>query len=128
MAKHYAPSVRRNLATLGGNIRIARKKRRILVADFAVRTGVSVPTVVRLERGDPGVSIGTLANALRALGELDRLGELLDMATDDAGLLLEASELPQRIRRRRLRMTWPERKPEVGEREITATPGEPTAF
>ena len=71
------------------------------VADFAARLGVSVPTVVRLEKGDPGVSIGCLARALRALGELRRLEELLDMAADDTGLMMETSELPQRIRKRR---------------------------
>ena len=72
------------------------------VADFAARIGVSVPTVVRLERGDPGVSVGCLARALRALGELHRLEELLDMASDDAGLTMETSELPRRIRKRRV--------------------------
>lgn len=89
------------LESVGRNIRIARKKRRMPVADFAVRLGVSAPTVLRLERGDPGVSIGCLAQALRALGELHRLEELLDMASDDAGLMMEAAELPRRIRRRR---------------------------
>ena len=89
------------LSCMGRNIRIARKKRRIPVADFAARLGVSVPTVSRLEKGEPGVSIGCLAQALRALGELHRLEELLDMAADDAGLMMEAAALPQRIRRRR---------------------------
>ena len=89
------------LRCMGRNIQIARKKRRIPVADFAMRLCVSAPTVTRLEKGDPGVSIGCLAQALRALGELHRLEELLDMATDDAGLMMETSALPQRIRRRR---------------------------
>lgn len=90
----------RALAALGRNIRIARKKRRMPVSDFAQRLGVSAPTVLRLEKGEPGVSIGCLAQALRALGELHRLEELLDMGSDDAGLMMEAAELPQRIRRR----------------------------
>ena len=91
----------RALRSVGRNIRIARKRRRMPVADFAARLGVSPPTVSRLEAGDPGVSIGSLAQALRALGELHRLEELLDMGDDDAGLRLEASRLPQRIRRGR---------------------------
>ena len=99
--KKYTPAVMHALSCMGRNIRIARKKRRMPVSDFAERLGVSAPTVLRLEKGDPGVSIGCLAQAFRALGELHRLEELLDMAADDAGLMLEAASLPQRIRRRR---------------------------
>ncbi len=101
MKKRYTPAVMRALESAGRNVRIARKRRRIPIADFADRLGVSAPTVLRLEKGDPGVSIGCLAQALRALGELHRLEELLDMGSDDAGLLMEAAELPRRIRRRR---------------------------
>ncbi len=102
MKKQITPAVLRALHSLGRNIQIARKRRRIPVADFAARIGVSVPTVVRLEKGEPGVSIGCLAKALQALGEMHRLEELLDIATDDAGLLMETSELPKRIRKRRV--------------------------
>lgn len=110
MKKTHTPAVMHALGCMGRNIRIARKKRRIPVGDFAARLGVSAPTVTRLEKGDPGVSIGCLAQALRALGELHRLEELLDMAADDAGLVMEAAALPQRIRRRH----------PVGEREAGA--------
>ena len=102
MKKQYTPAVLHALSCLGRNIQIARKRRRMPVADFAARIGVSVPTVVRLEKGDPGVSTGCLARALRALGEMHRLEELLDVATDDAGLAMAASELPKRIRKRRV--------------------------
>lgn len=63
--------------------------------------GVSRSTLVRLERGDPGISIGIVAAALQALGELHRLRELMDPAKDDAGLLLSGRTIPQRIRRTR---------------------------
>ncbi len=102
MTRTHTPAVLHALSCLGRNIQIARKRRRMPVADFAARTGVSVPTIVRLERGDPGVSTGCLAKALRALGEMHRLEELLDMAGDDAGLAMAASELPKRIRKRRV--------------------------
>ena len=102
MKKKYTPAVLHALSCLGRNIQVARKRRRMPVADFAARIGVSVPTVVRLEKGDPGVSTGCLARALRALGEMHRLEELLDVATDDAGLAMAASELPKRIRKRRV--------------------------
>jgi hypothetical protein len=38
------------------------------VADLAVRAGTSPSTVARLEKGDPGVAIGTLADVLVVLG------------------------------------------------------------
>jgi len=98
-AKPYPPSVQRALRNLGRDIRIARKKRRLPVADFAARMAVSPATLARLERGDAGVSVGGLAMALLALGELRRLDDLLDVAKDDTGLLLDIDRLPQRIRR-----------------------------
>ena len=62
--------------------------------------GVSPGTVVRLERGEPGVAVGVVAMALLALGELNRLEGLLDVSRDDTGLMLDMDSLPQRIRRR----------------------------
>ena len=67
--------------------------------DFAERMGVSLGTLARLERGEPGVSIGAFAMALLALGELRRLAEVLDVSKDDTGLLLDLASLPRRIRR-----------------------------
>lgn len=96
--KQFPPSVQRLLRTLGGDIRIARKKRRMPMADFAARMGMSQGTLARLERGEPGVSLGAFAMALLALGELRRLGEILDVSRDDTGLLLDVANLPQRIR------------------------------
>ena len=95
------PVVQRALVQLGQTIRIARKKRRMNVEDFADRLGVTKGTVIRLERGEAGVSIGTLAMAMLALGELRRLGELIDMASDETGLLLDVANLPKRINRPR---------------------------
>ncbi len=89
------------LIRLGEDIRTARKKRRIPTAEFAERIGVREGTLARLEKGDPGVRIGTLAMALLALGELDRLEELLDPGDDGTGLLLDRSRLPKRIDRKR---------------------------
>lgn len=97
----HPPSVQRALRALGRDIRVARKKRRMPVADFAARMGVSQDTLARLERGQSGVSLGALAMALLALGELRRLDELLDVSKDDTGLMLDIDSLPQRIRRPR---------------------------
>ncbi|MDE0420398.1 MAG: helix-turn-helix transcriptional regulator [Gammaproteobacteria bacterium] len=97
----YPPSVQRALRGLGRDIQIARKKRRLPVADFAARMGVSQGTVARLEKGEPGIGLGSVAMAFLALGELNRLANLLDVSRDDTGLMLDLDSLPQRIRRRR---------------------------
>ncbi|WP_300056194.1 helix-turn-helix transcriptional regulator [uncultured Roseobacter sp.] len=94
-------SARRALEALGANIKTARLKRRISVKGFAERIGVSESTVARLEKGDDGVSIGTLAMACLVLGEIDRISEFLDAGTDDTGLLLDRENLPKRIDRKR---------------------------
>ena len=90
-------SARRALVALGTNIKTARLKRRIPVKGFAERIGVSESTVIRLEKGDGGVSIGTLAMACLVLGELERISDFLDAGSDDTGLLLAKEMLPKRI-------------------------------
>lgn len=95
----YPPSVQRTLRALGRDIGIARRKRRLPVADFAARMGVSQGTLIRLEKGEAGVAIGVVAMALLALGELRRLEEILDVSRDDTGLMLDIDSLPRRIRR-----------------------------
>lgn len=94
-------SARRALVALGANIKTARRKRRISVKGFAERIGVSESTIIRLEKGDDGVSIGTLAMACLVLGEIDRISDFLDPGADDTGLLLDQERLPKRIDRKR---------------------------
>jgi transcriptional regulator with XRE-family HTH domain len=89
------------LKQLGHDIRVARKKRRMSVADFCERLGVTDKTLAKLETGDGGVRLETLAMALMVLGELHRLSELLDPAKDNTGLVLDQARLPERIVSRR---------------------------
>ncbi|WP_411839831.1 helix-turn-helix transcriptional regulator [Paracoccus sp. ME4] len=89
--------VQSTLKRLGQDIRVARKKRRMSVADFCERVGVTDKTLAKLETGDGGVRLETLAMALMVLGELHRLGELIDPAKDHTGLVLDQSRLPERI-------------------------------
>lgn len=94
-------NARRALEALGANIKTARLKRRISVKEFAERVGVSESTVIRLEKGNDGVSIGTLAMGCLVLGEIDRISDFLDPGSDDTGLLLDREALPKRIDRKR---------------------------
>lgn len=102
-----------SLEQLGANIRVARLKRRFSIKDFAVRMGVSEGTVMRLEKGDAGVGIGTLAMACLVLGEVDRISDFLDMGSDDTGLLLDMERLPRRIdkKRKAASATGPDKSP-----------------
>lgn len=92
--------VKSALSQLGRDIQTARKRRRMSVADFCNRIGVSDKTLAKLERGDGGVRLETFAMALLALGMLDRLVEIADPSSDSTGMGLDREKLPERIRRR----------------------------
>lgn len=68
------------------------------MADLAKRAGTSPSSIARLERGDPGVAIGTLADVLLVLGLLERLADLIDVRKDDLGLALATENGPRRGR------------------------------
>lgn len=89
------------LRKLGRELAIARRKRGISTADMAGRLFVSRDTLWRLERGDPTVSIGTLATAAFVLQLHERLSGLAAPDKDMLGLALDEQRLPQRIRRPR---------------------------
>lgn len=91
--------VRRALRKLGHDIRDARRRRRIPVAIMAERASISRMTLNKVEKGEPGVSMGTYATVLFVLGMADRLADLGDPKNDAVGLALEEEHLPQRIRR-----------------------------
>ncbi len=92
--------VKSALSQLGRDIQTARKRRRMSVADFCNRIGVSDKTLAKLERGDGGVRLETFAMALLALGMLDRLAEIADPSSDSTGIGLDREKLPERIRQR----------------------------
>ena len=91
--------IRRALRKLGQDIRDARLRRRIPVTIMAERGSISRTTLHKLERGDPGVSMGSYATVLFVLGLTDRLSGLADVKSDIVGLELEEERLPQRIRK-----------------------------
>lgn len=103
--------VRRALGKLGEDIRNARRRRRIPVAVMAERASVSRTTLTKVERGEPGVAVGTYATVLFTLGLVDRIAGLADPTADRVGRELEEEHLPQRIRHpRKSRAAPPGRK------------------
>jgi transcriptional regulator with XRE-family HTH domain len=93
-----SPKSEAALERLGGDLRAARLTRRVAVADLAARAGTSPSTIARLEKGDPGVAVGTLADVLVALGLIERLADLVDIRKDDLGLAMTSERIPQRGR------------------------------
>jgi transcriptional regulator with XRE-family HTH domain len=91
-------SVQRAMRKLGADISTARRRRNMTVELMAERAFVGRNTITRVERGDPGVSLGIYATVLFVLGMADRLTDLADPASDAVGLNLEAGRLPQRAR------------------------------
>ena len=94
--------VLRALRKLGHDIRDARRRRRIPVAIAAQRASISKTTWLKVEKGDPGVLVGTYVTVLFVLGLVDRVAQLADPGTDTVGLRLEAEQLPQRVRNKRV--------------------------
>jgi transcriptional regulator with XRE-family HTH domain len=90
--------VKRALHKLGGDIRDARRRRRIPMALLAERARVSRTTLTKVEKGDPGTSMGVYATVLFVLGMTERLADVADPRHDSVGLALEEERLPQRIR------------------------------
>src|ERR1700678_1325586 len=90
--------VTRALRKLGHDIRDARRQRRIPVAILAERASISRMTLSKVEKGDPGVSVGTYATILFALGMADRFADVADPRHDTVGRELEEEHLPERIR------------------------------
>lgn len=67
---------------------------------MAERIQVSVATLRRLEKGDPRISVGTIAQAFFVLGEVGKIADLLETASDDVGLTLMNELVPRRVRRK----------------------------
>jgi len=93
------PVVLASLAHLGENLGIARKRRRESQAIWAQRLGVSIPTLKRMECGDPGVAVGIYATALWLIGRADALAPLADPNLDHGALEIEVRQAQKRSSR-----------------------------
>lgn len=80
------PDAQAALHMLGERLALARLRRRETQAQWAGRLGVSIPTLIRLERGDATVSMGVYATALWLLGLAGGLAELADPGKDTRAL------------------------------------------
>jgi DNA-binding XRE family transcriptional regulator len=92
------PPVRRSLTKLGSDIATARRKRNLTAVMMAERVGAAKTTYLKVEKGDPSVSMGIYAMALYVLGFGEAVGDIVDPRRDDIGLLLDVDRLPKRVR------------------------------
>lgn len=99
-------SVLRALQVLGENLALARQRRGESLRARASRMGVSVPTLSRMETGDPAVGMGVYATALWLMGQHQALADIAAPRYDLGALELDI----QAIKGRRL-----SRKAQAGE-------------
>jgi hypothetical protein len=96
------PAAEQALRSLGENLAIARVRRRESQRAWAKRLGCSVPTLIRMERGDPGVGMGIYATAIWLIGRTAALPEVAAPGSDRGAL---ENDVRQALKRRAVRST-----------------------
>jgi transcriptional regulator with XRE-family HTH domain len=74
------PSVQKVLNEFGENVKLARLRRKLSAEQVAERANISRSTLWLVEKGTPGVAIGTYLQVLFVLG-LEK--DFLNVASDD---------------------------------------------
>jgi len=98
------PSTLAALSQLGADLAVARLRRKESLKTWAKRLGVSVPTLLRLEAGEPNVSLGVLATALWLIGRDTALAALATPKEDRGALELDVREA-EKLGRERVQAT-----------------------
>ena len=100
MVRHELPvRVQRGAAEIGRHLVTWRKLQHLTAEQVAERANVTRTTLRRLEHGDPGVGFAVFLSVARALGQLDRLVDVLDPYETDLGRARAEEALPERVRR-----------------------------
>ena len=93
---YILPRMKKLLEEVGGNIRLARRRRKLTAEQVAERANISRATLWSIEKGSPSVSMGTYLQVLFVLG-LEK--DLLKIARDDElGRKLQDAEIAVRKR------------------------------
>ena len=83
------PATAAAIEKLGADLAVARLRRKESLKTWAGRMGVSVPTVQRLEAGDPSVGIGIVAIALWLIQRDGELGKLATPEHDQGAIEMD---------------------------------------
>lgn len=89
---HLPPATAAAIEKLGADLAVARLRRKESLKTWAKRMGVSVPTLQRLEAGDPGVGIGIVATALWLIKRDGELGHLAAPEHDQGAIEMNVRE------------------------------------
>lgn len=92
----YPHAVIQQIALLAQNIVIARKRRKETQAQWAKKLGVSQPTMARIERGDPAVSMATYAMCIWLINPGAALSDLIAPQHDNMALEREIAKVRPR--------------------------------
>ncbi|MDI1271300.1 MAG: helix-turn-helix domain-containing protein [Polaromonas sp.] len=84
------------LYALGSRISQARRVREMTQTDLARAADLGLSTVVDLEAGKPGVSLGSLAKVMETLGLLGQLDQVFDPHKDPQFTEQAIRKLPKR--------------------------------
>jgi transcriptional regulator with XRE-family HTH domain len=85
------PAIAKVLTAFGENIKLARLRRKLSAEQVAERANISRPTLLSIEKGVPGVAVGSYTQVLFVLN-LEK--DLLKVAADDLlGRKLQDAEL-----------------------------------
>lgn len=96
MANNLPRRAEQNLQIVGEQIRLARLRRDLSIAQIAKRASCSELTVMRVEKGAPTVAIGIYLRILFALGLDDSI--LFVAKDDEMGHTLQDLDLKHRQR------------------------------
>jgi len=86
------PATASAIEKLGADLAVARLRRKESLRTWAQRMGVSVPTLQRLEAGDPAVGIGIVATALWLIRRDGELGNLAAPEHDQGAIEMDVRE------------------------------------
>lgn len=89
----YPQAVLQQIELLARNIVIARKRRGETQAQWARKLGVSLPTMARIERGDPSVAMASYVMCLWLVNQAVGLADLIAPQNDHAALERELSRV-----------------------------------
>jgi transcriptional regulator with XRE-family HTH domain len=88
--------VEKVLGSLGNNIKLARLRRKLSAEQVAERSGISRPTLLAIEKGKPGVAMGSYVQVLFVLN----LEQDLDLVASDDTLGRKLQDAEMSVKRR----------------------------
>ncbi len=85
------PRDKRKFMEMGGQIKLARLRRKLSMEQVSERANISRPTLLSIEKGSPGVSLGSYFQVLKVLGLEEDI--FLLAQNDPLGRKLQDAEL-----------------------------------